>query len=216
MAAVPMKPEYGSTLGRLLEPRWQAVGRPARTVLRVAGVVLLAGLVGLVLTLLNASYSQGGKLPFSFAYRGLYRTAPDPGGYVKIRSPAGDGPLQYSYAVEPLELPPYQGGLSGELPAYATGYIRALAARDEGFVLRGEGKTRVNTVPAYQVLYTERYEGRAFFGRNVLLLPERPGARRGVAIVMLTAGGASAKLTAPSEVAATGVLLRPLKTFTFG
>ena len=55
------------------------------------------------------------------------------------------------------------------------------------FVLRGEGKTRVNTVPAYDVLYTATVEGREMYGRDVLLLPERAGAREGVEIVMLTA-----------------------------
>src|ERR1035438_589101 len=121
MAAVPMKPEYGPTLGRLLAPRWRAAARPVRVAVVLGGVILLGGVIGLVASLLNAQYSQGGKVPFSFAYKGLFKTAPDPGGYVKIRSPAGNGPLEYSYAVEPLELPAYSGGLSGELPVYATG-----------------------------------------------------------------------------------------------
>ena len=211
-----MKPEYGPTLGRLLAPRWQAAGRSVRIAVLTGGVILLGGLVGLVLTLLNAQYSQGGRVPFGFAYRGLYKTTPDPGGYVKIRAPAGEGPLDYSYAVQPLELPSYSGELSGELPVFATGYIRGLAAREQGFVLRGEGKTRVNKVPAYQILYTELYEGRKFYGRNVLLLPETPGVRRGVEIVMLTSSTATVKIKAPSEVASKGLLLRPLKTFTFG
>ena len=80
----------------------------------------------------------------------------------------------------------------------------------------GEGKTRVNKVPAYQVLYKVRIDGREMYGRNVLLLPERPGARRGVEIVMLTAAGATSEVKEPSEVASGGVLLRPLKTFSFG
>jgi hypothetical protein len=211
-----MKPEYGPTLGRLLAPRWRAATPRFRRGAVIGAVLLGAALIGLVLTLLNATYSQGGPVPFSFSYRGLYRTTPDPGGYVKLRAPKGSGPLEYSYAVEPLQLPPYSGELSGELPLYATGYIRSLAAHDPGFVLNGEGKTRVNSVPAYQVLYTERLEGREFYGRNVLLLPERPGVRRGVVIVMLNLESATSKVKAPSEVASVGILLRPLKTFTFG
>jgi AmiR/NasT family two-component response regulator len=50
----------------------------------------------------------------------------------------------------------------------------------------------------------------------VLLLPSRAGARAGVAVVMLTAPGASAQVSSPMEVGATGVLLKPLKTFSFG
>ena len=56
-----------------------------------------------------------------------------------------------------------------------------------GFVLRGEGKTRVNTVPAYAVSYTAQIAGRTVYGRDILLLPEQPGARAGVHIVMLSA-----------------------------
>jgi hypothetical protein len=214
--AVPLTPEYGPTLGRLLSPRWRAASPLLRATLIAAGVGLLALLIGAALTLENASYSRGGKVPFSFAYRGLYRVAPDPGGYVKVERHLADGALEDSYAVEPLSLPPYSGELSGELPLYASGYIRALAQRRTGFVLRGEGKTRVNTVPAYQVLYTAIVDGRPMYGRDVMLLPERRGAREGVEIVMLTSPTANAQVDSPLEVAGTGVLLRPLKTFSFG
>ncbi|HWX97595.1 MAG TPA: hypothetical protein VNZ01_12200 [Solirubrobacteraceae bacterium] len=216
MVAVPMKPEYGPTLGRLLSPRWRAASPLVRGVVIAAGVGLLALLVGAVLTLENATYSHGGRLPFSFAYRSLYRVAPDPGGYVKVQRHRVDGTLEDSYAVEPLLLPAYSGELSGELPVFAAAYIRALEQRDTGFVLRGEGKTRVNAVPAYQVLYTAIIDGRTMYGRDVLLLPERRGAREGVEIVMLTSPTANSQVDSPLEVASTGVLLRPLKTFTFG
>ncbi len=216
MTAVPMKPEYGPTLGRLLSPRWRAASPMLRGLVIAAGVGVVAVLVAAVLTLENATFSHGGTVPFSFAYRSLYRVAPDPGGYVKVQRRRSDGTLEDSYAVQPLALPPYSGELSGELPVYAAGYIRGLQRRDTGFVLRGEGKTRVNAVPAYQVLYTATVEGRTMYGRDVLLLPERAGAREGVEIVMLTSPTANAQVDSPLEVASTGVLLRPLKTFTFG
>ncbi|HEX4189268.1 MAG TPA: hypothetical protein VHY83_15365 [Solirubrobacteraceae bacterium] len=214
--AVPIKPEYGPTLGRLLSPRWRAASPTVRRLAIAAAIALLAVLVAAVLTLENATFSHGGRLPFSFAYRSLYRVAPDPGGYVKIQRRRSNGALEDSYAVEPLVLPPYSGELSGELPLYAARQIRELERAESGFVLRGEGKTRVNAVPAYQLLYTTTVEGRTMYGRDVLLLPERSGAREGVEIVMLTSPTASAQVTSPLEVASTGVLLRPLKTFTFG
>jgi len=71
-------------------------------------------------------------------------------------------------------------------------------------------------VLAYNVLYTANVEGRPMFGRDVLLLQQRPGAREGVDIVMLTAPRANPQVTSPLEVASAGVLLRPLKTFTLG
>jgi hypothetical protein len=211
-----MRAEYGPTLGRLLAPHWRAAPRLLRAGVIAAGVTLVAIAVALVLTLENAHYSQGGRVPFSFSYRGLYRVASDPGGFVKIEGRYRDGSLKYSYAVAPLELPPYSGSVSGELPVYAALYTVELRRRYPDLVLRGEGKTRVNTVPGYQVLYTAGIEGHRMLGRDVLLLPPREGVRAGVAIEMLTSPTASAQIKAPSEVASTGVLLRPLKTFTFG
>ena len=216
MFAVPIKPQYGPTLGRLLSPRWRAASALVRALVIAACAGTIAVIAGAVFTLENATYSRGGRVPFSFSYRSLYRVRPDPGGYVKVQRRRADGTLEDSFAVGPLTLPPYSGGLSGELPLYAADYIRRLAARYRAFVLRGEGKTRVNTMSAYDVLYTARVEGRTMWGRDVLLLPERPGVREGVDIVIFTAPTANARIISPLEVATTGVLLRPLKTFRFG
>jgi len=210
-----MKSEYGPTLGQLLAPRWRAAPRTARVAAIAAVAVLLLALGALLLRLQSAHYSRGGSLPFSFSYKDLYKTSADPGAYVKVENRAGDGALRYSYEVYPLSLPAYAGAISGELPRYASEYIEQLRAVSPRFELAGEGKTRVNTVPGYQVLYSMRLAGAEVYGRNVLLTPPRPGARGGVLIVMLTAATASAEVKAPSEVASTGVLLRPLKTFTF-
>jgi hypothetical protein len=214
--AVPIKAEYGPTLGRLLSPRWQAASPLTRGLVRVLLLAVLAGAVGAFLTLENAHYSRGGKVPFSFSYRGIYRVPPAAGEWVRLERHGAGGVLEDSYAVRPLVLPPYHGSLSGELPLYAAGYIRELRRRDADFVLRGEGKTRVNTVPAYNVLYTTRIAGRTMFGRDVLLVAQRPGEREGVNIVMLTSPTANSKVSSPLEVASEGVLLKPLKTLTLG
>jgi hypothetical protein len=216
MAAVPIKPEYQPTLGQLLAPRWHSASPLARGAVIVSLGALLALIVATVLTLENASFTHGGRVPFSFSYRGLYRVRPDPGGWVKLQRRGSGGRLEDSFAVEPLTLPPYGGGASGELPLYAEGYIVGLRRRYKDFVLRGEGQTKVNTAPAYDVLYTANVEGRRMFGRDVLFLPQRPGAREGVDIVMLTAPNANSLVTSPLEVANAGVLLRPLRTFTLG
>lgn len=214
MATVPLKPQYGPTLGRLLAPRWHAAGRVVRGAVIAAGIGLVALAIGAFLTFEPAKISYGGAVPFHFSYRGLYRTAPAPGEYVRVQRRA-HGRLEDSFAVAPLRLPPYAGGLSGELPLYASGYIAALSNKYRDFVLRGEGKTRVNTVPAYNVFYTATVQGREMYGRDVLLLPEQAGVRDGVAIEMLTSPTANSQVTSPIEVAGAGVLERPLKTFTF-
>jgi hypothetical protein len=211
-----MKPEYGPTLGRLLAPRWHAASAHTRRAIGAAAVALVVAAGALALTLLNPTYSHGGRVPFSFAYGGLYRVSPDPGGYVKVQKRWHGGALEYSFAVDPLTLGPYSGELSAVLPLYAASYGAALERRYTHLVLRGEGATHVNTAPAYEVLYTALVEGREMYGRDVLLMPERPGAREGVAIVMLTAPGASRQIKGPLEVASTGLLLHPLKSFVLG
>jgi hypothetical protein len=216
MAAVRMKPQYGPTLGQLLSPHWHAASAMARRAMIAAGAGLLAVVISVTLTLVNPTFSRGGTVPFSFSYRGLYRVTPSAGSYVKVQRRGADGRLEGSFAVGPLRLPAYAGELSGELPLYATGYISGLARRHQGFVLRGEGKTKVNTVPAYTVSYSTVLEGRVMWGRDVLLLPERAGAREGVDIMMLMDPATEPEISSPSEVATKGPLERPLETFTLG
>jgi hypothetical protein len=214
MVAVPVKQEYGPTLGRLLSPHWRAASPLARGAVIVAGVGLVALIAVAALTLESSMFSQGGSVPFSFSYRDLYRVAPDPGEYVKLQRRRPDGRLEDSFAVAPLRLPSYSGELSGELPVYAVGYARQLSRRYDHVVLRGDGKTKVNTLPAYDIFYTAVVEGQTMYGRDILLLPERRGTRNGLEISILTIPTTSTR--SPLEVASAGILLRPLKTFSLG
>jgi len=214
MPSIPIRPEYGPTLPSLLSPSWRAASRAARATAVVAGVAVLALIVGGVLTLLNATYGRGGAQPFHFAYRGLYRTTPEPGGFIRLQSHTASGKLKYSFAVNPLELPPYAGPEGAEIPLYASAYIHGLARRLPDFVLRGEGKARLsNSLGGYQVAYTTTLAGERMLGRNILLLHERPGRRAGVEIVMLVGVGTDPQTTEPLEIGSVGTMLRPLKTF---
>jgi hypothetical protein len=215
MAALPLRPEYRPTLPQLLAPRWRGTPRALRLLLIAAAGALAVAVAALVLMLLPAHLSYGGAVPFGFSYKDLYRTAPEPGGDVRVARNGADGHLEDSFAVAPLQLPPYAGQVSGEEPLYASGYVRTLAARYRGFQLVGEGKTRVNLMPAYNIYYSALVGGRPMYGRDVLLVPERPGARRGVVISMLTSPNANAQVTSPLLVAGSGVLTEPLRTFSF-
>jgi hypothetical protein len=214
MVAVPVKPQYGPTLGRILAPRWHRASPLVRGLCIAAGVGLVVVLVAAVLTLENAKFSHGGRVPFSFSYRGLSRVTPAPGQFVKVQQRSAGGRLEASFAVGPLLLPSYAGELSAELPLFASGYIRGLSHRYRDFQLRGEGKGTVNSVPSYSVYYSARVEGRTMYGRDVLLLPERSGAREGLDIMMLVVPSSTDR--SPLEVASGGVLSRPLKTLTLG
>jgi hypothetical protein len=221
MPALPLKSEYGPTLGELLAPRWRHASRAVRAGWVAAVVVLLAVLAGAVLTLASPTISHGGPVPFSFSYGGLSRTSPPPGWYAKVQRVQA-GRLEDSFAVGPLVLPPHRGeALGAALAVYAAGYISRLAAArapgQNGFVLRGEGSTQidaVSTYATYNVFYTTRVGGREMYGRNVLLLPQRPGARRGVQIAMLTAAAGNRQVTSPLDVGVKGTLEEPLGSFT--
>ncbi len=212
MTSIPLKPQYGPTLGKLLEPRWRSAAPTLRAFAIAAGVGLLALTIALVLNLLNASYSHGGAVPFSFEYRSLYRTSPKPGGFVKVARSSGRK-LQDSYAVAPIAVAPYGGSVTGELPLAAAAYTNKLAARFPGFRLEGEGKTRISsTLAGYQVLYSAFVDGQKLYGRDVILIPPHHGASEGVVVEMLSSEAASVS----KPVASSGILETPLKTFAFG
>lgn len=215
MSALPLRAEYRPTLPELLAPCWRGASRAVRLLAIAAAGALAVAIAVLVLMLLPAHLTYEGPVPFGFSYRSLHRTAPQPGGDVRVVRYGADGHLEDSFAVAPLQLPPYAGGLSGAEPLYASGYIRTLATRYRGFQLAGEGKTRVDLMPAYNIYYSALVDGRPMYGRDVLLVPERSGARSGVVISMLTSPSANAQVTSPLLVAGSGVLTEPLRTFSF-
>jgi hypothetical protein len=178
----------------------------------IGGLAVVVALVALVASLLDRRFSHGGDIAFSFSYRGLHRTQADPGGYVKVAR-RSSGRLQDSYAVAPLQLAPYRGSSTGALPLAAASYVEALARRFAGLRLEGEGKTRISaSLTGYGVYYSALVDGRKLYGRDVMLLPERPGARRGVVVEMLS----GERATVAKPVASSGVLEKPLKSFRFG
>jgi hypothetical protein len=219
MPALPLKDEYGPTLGELLAPRWRRASLAARALWLAVAALFVAALAGAALTLASPTVSHGGSVPFSFGYGGLYRATPAPGGYARVER-LEDGLLEDSFAVGPFRLPPYRGELGAALAMYAAGYVSRLASArvpgQMGFVLRGEGSTQIDAVSnyaTYNVFYTTTVGGREMYGRNVLLLPQRAGARSGVEITMLTAVGGNRQVTSPLDVGVKGALEEPLGTF---
>jgi NAD(P)-dependent dehydrogenase (short-subunit alcohol dehydrogenase family) len=82
--------------------------------------------------------------------------------------------------------------------------------------LRGEGWTQVDSISpyaVYNVFYTALVGRRAMYGRDVLLLRERLGQRRGVTISMLSAIAGDRKVSSPLLVATKGALEGPLRSF---
>jgi hypothetical protein len=220
MPALPLKNEYRPTLAELVGPRWRRLAWPRRLPALLGALLLFALVVGAVLTVLPPTFSYSGAVStgavgFSFRYRGLYRAPAPADAYVRVRRVKG-GRLKDSFEVSPLLLAPYRGEPTPALALYATRYIRALAAREPGFALRGEGWTQVDSISpyaVYNVFYTVPRGGRELYGRNILVLPQRPGVRRGVTIAMLGDPSGEKQLSSPLLLGTVGPLEGPLVSF---
>lgn len=158
--------------------------------------------------------SRAEPAPFNLRHAdGLERVAPGAGELLRLRGSRGDLFVQ-SFAVSPLRLPAYRGNVSGALPVFAAREVEALRGHFAEFELVQDGKTRVNEVPGYLILFRARLGRRRLFGRLVMLPEPEPGARDGVRLLMLTtpAGGVSRA----ADVGVLGQLKRPFRTFRFG
>jgi hypothetical protein len=228
--AIPLKPAYGPTMGALLAPRWRAARRWVRWSVLALGAALGAGLLAAVLSLQSPSASHGGAVPFSFSYKGLYRTTPEAGGFIRVERRDARGLLD-SFAVAPLRIPPYKGSVSGAFPLYAATYVPSLAARLKGFTLVGEGPVRTSAfgsweelppstvyyhVPTYTIAFRARVEGEPVLGREIWLVPNRQGAQDGVSILMLAAARGRAGSASPISLGTTGPLAGALRSFRLG
>jgi hypothetical protein len=218
--ATSLRPEFGPTLGELLEPRWRRLGTGARRSAIVAGVllVLLAAFAVQAALTRDQTFVHRQAPAFNLRWRGpLKRVAAQPGDYLRLESKRGDLFLQ-SFAVRPLTLPPYSGDPNGELPFYAESYIASLARRVTGFERAcdgcGEGKARINDVSGYSINFEGKLGTRTLYGRDVLLLPDASGSRVGVVLEMRATP--AAKVAGPETVGSGGVLKLPLRSFRFG
>jgi hypothetical protein len=218
--ATSLRPEFGPTLGELLEPRWRRFGAGTRRTAIVVAVAVLA------LVALGVRSAVGGDHEFvhrqapSFNLRWhdpLKRIPPGPGEYLRLESRRGSLFLQ-SFAVRRLELPAYRGDPSGELPLFAESHIAGLASRLSGFERLcdgcGEGKARINDVSGYSINFRAKIGNRTLYGRDVLLVPDELGARTGVVLEMRATP--AARVAGPETVGSGGVLKLPLRSFRFG
>lgn len=205
-------PEHRPTLRDLLGPVPPAVWRALAAVAAVAAIAI--GWLVLRPEDDGVDYVHRGEIEFNFRHPPeLRRVAPGPGEYVRLERRRG-GLFLDSFAVSPLVVPAHRGDLSGILPVAADGEIARLERRFPGFELVQEGKTRVNEVAGYTIVFRARLRERRLYGRAVLLPEDRPGTRRG-AMLMLLATPASGVPTA-QDVGVRGAVKRPYRTFRFG
>jgi hypothetical protein len=116
----------------------------------------------------------------------LERVEPRAGESLRLQTRASD-PNPQTVVVRPVVLPAYSGDASGVLPVYASGVIGRMAKTDPNFILRSEGRARVNSQPGYQIQFQTSSGGRTVYGRRTLLFLDEPGEREGVDITLTAA-----------------------------
>lgn len=213
-----LRPEFGPTLPELLAPRLGVSTRRVRIALLALAALLLAAYGVRKLTgssSLTNDVLVARPIAFTLGYRdGLERVAPDDGELLRLQTPAGAADPE-RFTVTPLRLPPYRGDPSGVLPVVAAREVpRLRRAFPDGFRYRGDGRVRVNLLPGHQVLFQTRIAGRTAYGRRVLLLPDEPGARVGVALTLVSVR--TPAIPAVDAVGSVGLLKGPLRSFRFG
>jgi hypothetical protein len=222
--SLPVKPQFGPTLPALLAPRWRRASRPVRlAVAAVGAVVLLLALVTVVRggpgaaneTTVVVDTPPGFNLRHGEA---LARVDPRPAELLRLEGRRGELFLQ-SFAVTPLLLAPYRGLPGGTYPVAAERLKERLAARFPEFELVEEGRTRINEVPGYEVVFRahDRVSQRRLYGRFVMLVPltEPPTPQRRGFVLELLATPASGVPNA-GLVGDQGQLKLPLRSFRFG
>lgn len=211
-----VRPEFGPSLPALLAP----LPRRVRVALAVAALLVVVALIAQGArpsgSVQRVVVSEG-PVAFNVARPTvLERAAAGPGESLRLATGPG-AEVPQSASVSPLALPAYRGDPVAALMVQAGRRATDLARTVPGFVLRGEGRTRVNEQPGYQLQFQFTMGGRTAYGRSVLLVPAEevdPAPRRGVVLELRTArSGAVARY---DVVGNGGALKTVLRSFRFG
>jgi hypothetical protein len=219
MAAGPpsslVRPEFGPTLPVLLRarlgPRWpQVAGGLAAAIVVAALVAVLSGGDD------RKVLVHRGALAFTILFDAHAVRSATPEGEELARLTMVRPRVTAEVTVQALHLAPYRGEVSsGLLPVVAERYVSELKAANPDLVIRDEGKARVNSAPGYQIGFrTGPPDGRTF-GRDVLLVPDEPGAREGVVLSFRQINRGVRRLGEPARDAVVTVK-RAFRSFRFG
>ena len=89
-----------------------------------------------------------------------------------------------------------------------------MRAADPQFILRSEGRARVNSQPGYQIQFQTKQGGRTAYGRRTLLFKDEPGEREGADITMIAVR--SPAMPNVDEVGSNGPTKLPYRSFRLG
>jgi hypothetical protein len=188
MSAPLVQPQFRPTLSDLLGSRWRTVPRWLRAALVAVVVVIVIAVLysgvrpvpGRHVVIVRGSH------PVNFLYKApLQRVTPARGELVALSTPKGSSEPE-RVAVRPLTLPRYSGDPGGALLLYSVKLERYLESVHPGLILRDEGRTRINMLPAYQITFQLKQNGRSVFGRDIMIVPDQNAARVGAVLELMS------------------------------
>jgi hypothetical protein len=154
-----------------------------------------------------------GKPTFNLLAELMHPVPPRSGELLRVEGRRGQ--LTASVFVRPLRLPPYHGDVPhGFLPLFADGFLAAERAQLPGFVLRQEGRARINNAIGYELIFQSLRPGSRTFGRDVLLSSDDPDLSGTVLLSMRQVNRGGTLDAHERELA--DAARRTYKSFTFG
>ena len=207
-----LRPEFGPSLPQLLRAR---LGVPERITTAIALVaVAIAAVVVIATRGGEVHYIHRSGPVFNLRYAPVLHRAPaKPGVLFELDGRRGSLFVQ-SLVIRPLRLPAYRGQVSGMLPVYAARRMEQVRRRYADLAVLDEGKARMGDAPGYQIGFRARLGKRTLYGREVLVVPDEPGARDGVAMTVVQTHAAGAHTL--DDVGNVGAIKKPFRSFRFG
>lgn len=216
-----VRPEYGPTLPELVAPRIAGVPRRTRVVVAIAAVAVVAAAVAALVLRGADPVEVVVREPVAFTLvfdeAALQRVAPPAGAELALRERGDRAPQRLR--VEPLELPAYRGDPSAAVLGISAQAIDRLRREVPGFVLRSEGRFRLNEATSgYAISFQGRDGGKVRYGKQVLAYPDPaegdPMPREALRVTLLL--DRSPANPNVDSVGVNGPLKRPLRSIRFG
>lgn len=189
-------------------------------------VLALGALIGLLaITVLRPGKPKGGgataRVDGTPSYkvdyaRGELKVASSGNGSLLLTDRKAD-PQGSRLYITPVQLGAYEGSPSGALPLATPAARSTIAKRfDAGSVqFIDEGLVNVGPNPGYQLSYTAKRDGKTWFGRAAVVVPDTDGDRAAVLMdgeEQLLTGG---RIVGPRAVGRQGDLRRPMRSLVF-
>jgi len=213
-----VRPEFGPTLPELIGPRVRALPRAVRALVALAALIVLAAAALLLRDGRDTRPHAVVHAPVAFNLlypKPLERVTPRGRETLRLQTPAEFAAPQ-SFAVTPLELPPYRGDAGAVLLGMSGPLIARMSRTIPGFVWRADGRVNYNRQPGYEIQFQAKIGGRTMYGRRTLLVPGGDAPPRAGVDIMILAARSPAVPNVNAVASKAGALKTAIRSFRFG